>query len=92
MSATPRPWRWLPDEGQFIVADKDRIVAEVPCQGCNPADGEFIVRAVNSFDDLLAACKAAKAWIVNESSAPDRKVRSELVEVLESAIAKAEQP
>ncbi len=57
MNATLRPWRYLRDEGQFIVADKDRIVAEIPCQGCNPEDGELIVRAVNSFDDLLAACK-----------------------------------
>lgn len=51
---TPRPWTWLPKEGQFIV-DKDRnIVAEVPCTSGNPADGAFIVTAVNERDQLLA--------------------------------------
>ncbi len=50
--ATPRPWRWLPDEGQFIVAADDYIVAEVPCQGSNANDGVLIVEAVNAYDDL----------------------------------------
>jgi hypothetical protein len=51
---TPRPWAWLPNEGQLIV-DKDRnIVAEVPCTSGNPADGAYIVTAVNERDRLLA--------------------------------------
>jgi hypothetical protein len=55
MIPTERPWRWLPDEGQFIVAKGDRIVAEIPCQGCNPADGALIVEAVNKYDDYRGA-------------------------------------
>lgn len=80
---TPRPWKWLPDEGQFIVAANDYIVAEIPCQGCNPADGEFIVKVVNAYESnqkqieqlraalkltLAAMRKARDEW---EGYAPD---------------------
>lgn len=92
---TPTPWRWLPEEGQFIVAAKDLIVAEIPCQGCNPADGEFIVRACNSFDDLLAAAKAFVSWVddcwdswaINDRDTPKAKAD---YEAAKAAIARAE--
>ena len=51
---TPRPWKWLPKEGRFIVDKDHNIVAEVPCTSGNPADGAFIVTAVNERDQLLA--------------------------------------
>lgn len=51
---TPRPWKWLPKEGQFIVDANRNIVAEIPCQSANPADGALIVTAVNERDALLA--------------------------------------
>jgi hypothetical protein len=35
-AATPGPW--VTAEGNFIVADNDLIVAEVPCAGGNDAD------------------------------------------------------
>jgi len=58
---TPRPWAWLPNEGQFII-DKDRnIVAEVPCTSGNPADGALIVTAVNERDQLLAEVAELRA-------------------------------
>jgi hypothetical protein len=47
------PWTWLPDDGQFIVDAKGNTVGEIPCQGCNPADGEFMVTAVNSYEANL---------------------------------------
>ena len=50
---SPLPWRWLPEEGQFIVDAKGDIVAEVPCQGCNPINGSFLVKAVNQHATLL---------------------------------------
>ena len=50
---TPRPWKWLPKEGQFIVDANRSIVAEIPCQGANPADGAYIVTAVNEREALL---------------------------------------
>ena len=54
MSATPRPWTTAP--GNFIVSVKTgQIIAEVPCCGANDADLEFIVRAVNTFDEAKAA-------------------------------------
>ena len=58
---TPRPWRWLPNKGQFIVGPDYQIIAEVPCQGCNPADGELIVTAVNERDQLLQENEKLKA-------------------------------
>ena len=53
MSATPRPWRLAP--GNFIVSPTGDIVAEVPCCGANDMDLEFIVQAVNTFDEAKAA-------------------------------------
>ena len=50
---TPRPWKWLPKEGQFIVDANLNIVAEVPCQSGNPTDGAYIVTAVNEREALL---------------------------------------
>lgn len=47
------PWRWLADEGQFIIDVQGNIVAEIPCQGCNPKDGELIVRVVNQHTTLV---------------------------------------
>src|ERR1044072_1626184 len=51
---TPRPWKWLPKEGQVIVDTDRNIAAEIPCQGANPRDGAFIVKAVNERDALIA--------------------------------------
>ncbi len=39
---TPGPWTWMPDDGQFILDARGNIVAEIPCQGANPADGPLI--------------------------------------------------
>jgi hypothetical protein len=58
--ATPGPWKWLPNAGQFVVAPGLKIVAEVPCQGCNPEDGAFIVACVNHVREQLAAAEGAK--------------------------------
>lgn len=57
MGHGPLPWQWLPDEGQFIVDAKGNIVAEIPCQGCNPIDGEFLVTAVNERERLREALR-----------------------------------
>ncbi len=42
--ATPGPWTWHPQEGDFILEERGHIVAEVPCQGANPNDGALIAR------------------------------------------------
>ena len=54
---SPLPWAWLSDEGQFIVDAKRNIVAEVPCQGCNPTDGALLVHRVNRWDELVEALR-----------------------------------
>jgi len=45
---TPLPWRWDEDAGCFIIDARGNVVAEIPCQGGNRADGPLIVSAVNS--------------------------------------------
>lgn len=59
---SPLPWRWLPEEGQFIVDAKGNTVGEIPCQGCNPVDGAFIVTAVNEHAELIAALKTIRSF------------------------------
>jgi len=60
-----------------------------------PADAEFIVRACNSFDDLLAAAKAFVSWVddcwdswaINDRDTPKAKAD---YEAAKAAIARAE--
>jgi len=59
----------LPNEGQFIVGPDYQIVAEVPCQGANPADGKLIVEAVNSHADLLREREALREALARASAA-----------------------
>lgn len=55
--ATPRPWTIV---NQHIEGRDGRTVqTEIDCPFDPPEDMKFIVRAANSFDDLLAALKAA---------------------------------
>lgn len=65
---SPLPWQWLPDEGQFIVDAKGNIVAEIPCQGCNPIDGEFLVTAVNERERLRELVQDFRKWLIMPGS------------------------
>ncbi len=85
MSATARPWVWSPDQGNFITTRKGDVVAEVPCQGANPEDGELIVRAVNSFDGLLAACKDLIAWANISDDSRSAPMRDKALAVIAKA-------
>ena len=83
---------------------KPRIIAEViskvdwGIEAPALANAEFIVRACNSHDDLLAACEVAKRGY---ESAPRNTLgqdhdtghyyRDEMISVLEAAIAKAKE-
>ena len=51
------------------------------------ANSEFIVRAVNAHNDLLAACKAAISWVGGDDAA--RYGNQVVAEILRAAIAKA---
>ena len=53
--STPGPWQWLPDEGQFIVDENMQIIAEIPCQGANPANGPLLA-AAPELRDALREC------------------------------------
>lgn len=65
-AAGPLPWHWKRlNLHSVIVAANDARVAEVrywrkhPHGPCSEDDAKFIVRAVNSHDELLAALQAA---------------------------------
>jgi hypothetical protein len=57
--ATPLPWEWLPNEGQFIVTPEPTraIIAEIPCQGAQAQDGAYLVHAANSYPRLVEALR-----------------------------------
>ena len=73
MSATPRPWDFKPEKlfnGTHVAGRAPEIIAgaRLICKmggfdEISTANAELICRAVNSFDDLLAACKAAEDHI-----------------------------
>ena len=51
--ATPLPYRYLRDEGQFIVDANGNIVAEIPCQGVSPEHGDYLTAACNAYPKLI---------------------------------------
>lgn len=60
--ATPRPW--VCSKGQYCIRElngRGSIIARTNIEhhDCNDVNAELIVRAVNSHDALLEACKAA---------------------------------
>jgi hypothetical protein len=75
---TPGPWHIggtfnpdSPNATQNVWGPRARPEdqsGELVASKCKPANAEFIVRACNSFDDLLAACQAVEAYLENLSS------------------------
>ena len=74
MSATPRPWFKVEDgDGHTVItnntkADRsnDLSIREWFYGTLSDEDADFIVRAVNAFDALLAVCRAA--WSANDDN------------------------
>lgn len=83
------PWEWTSSEGwaNGHISSADGHVAVFDA----PGDMKFALRACNSHDDLLAACKLAIAELrhLKLVAADDVWVSSEVIEACESAIAKA---
>ncbi len=71
---TPTPWK---ANGRTVSSSDSSI-----CRNCLPNDAIFIVRACNSHEELLEACKYA------HMAGPTKGV----IKALEQAIAKAESP
>ena len=63
--ATPLPFKYLPDEGQFIVDANGQIVAEVPCQGVPPEHGEYLTHAANAYQRLVERVNRLEAVLKN---------------------------
>ncbi len=81
MNHSPLPWHL--DKDIWVIEDNEHNpgqIASVSPRYCRAANAEFIVRAVNSFDDLLAALQAVV-------SVADRK--TDEFDLARTAIAKA---
>lgn len=52
------PWSWYPEEEEVRFKCGPTATLPVAYDVANPADGEFIVRAVNSHARLVAALEA----------------------------------
>lgn len=104
MNGTPTPWRvehspalirlnldeFLNSHSLRVTADGCASVYGIIPQGVvSAADAELIVRAVNNFDGLLEACRAALAAF---DYCENGGIRNEMeaVKKLRAAIAKAE--
>ena len=82
--ATPRPWHYVKDQEKYhLFPTKGGMQIDYKM---TKADADLIVRAVNSFEALLEACKEALKHI--DWSHPKGL---EFKSTLEQAIAKAEQ-
>ena len=54
--ATPRPWQSLGDGSLIAITDEyGHTIARLPREGCQIANAELIVRAVNNHDVLVEA-------------------------------------
>lgn len=95
MEHTALPWR---QKERYIMALKEKRVAELPSGGIlhgkiDEANAAYIVRACNSFENLLTALKATKAHFDWETDATQRKWTcrdQRTYEQVEAAITRAE--
>ena len=79
------PFKWLPDEGQFIVDATEHIVGEVPCQGCPAENGAYFVHAANAYPKLVEALlTAAGALYLVEAHGAAESARAILRELGEA--------
>lgn len=81
---SPRPWRM--NEHRLIVDANGKLLV-----GSAVDDGHYMIRAVNSFDDLLAACEFALMTIEHREGLSHRKdlFTDDERDKLRAAIAKA---
>lgn len=91
--STPRPWRLGfgadDDSAHYIVSvATERIVAELDTDSsiADAINAELIVRAVNSHEGLLEACKAADRLLVTQMYPQTNHARKQL----RDAVLKAE--
>lgn len=92
---TPTPWQVIPRETTpeccdftLTVYDLHSIVSDsFPAESVSKPDAEFIVRAVNSHADLLAALERAAQDL--EGSAWKSHANAETLEIVRQAIARA---
>jgi hypothetical protein len=80
MAHTPTPWKYL---DYAVVSDKineygNFIVVEAPARNedIDQDNLKFIVRAVNSHDELLEACNSAIVWF--EAFSKENKIEPEM--------------
>lgn len=96
---TPTPWRFVGDKSDYGRGGADVTFGYIEQDNENEftlavmvndtidgrANGDFIVRAVNCFDDMLAALRRV------EASLTELGAKGEPLKTIRAAIAKAEQ-
>lgn len=84
-----------PDEPVFIIdLDSLKFIARMDDDLSRDEQvhaAEFIIRASNSYDDLLRACKSALNWTGNNTAATRQDGDARLAEIMQNAISKAEE-
>ena len=65
---TPGPWTEIPANGapagySFTILHNMDPIADIPDGENDEANAQFIVRACNCHEDLLAACRALMAYV-----------------------------
>ena len=100
VEATQRPWQaeWDDinhseiEEGWCVNADGESICMMDGPEDVNQANAELIVRAVNSYDELLAALQAltdAAIYVTREDADMGDTIDGSLIDAARDAIAKA---
>lgn len=89
MNHTPTPWHWKrykTSMGKMMatIGGSDRLGAMIAC--VKPENAEFIVRACNAHEELLAALEALEPFFSQVEAHGGRKA----VQLADEAIAKAE--
>ena len=86
---TPTPWA-VADGPEIYSVPAYRSVAMALADGNEDANAAFIVRACNSFDDLVAALSFNVSICANTCHQVDRQTAGEMYEMARAALAKAE--
>ncbi len=97
MKHTKLPWKTeggasdQPDPRWQIYSDSEELTLAVTCGGNDRANAEFIVRACNAHEDLLAICEDATTAIYDAMHAGSlsRNYHDDVMDKIEAAIKKA---
>ena len=91
---TPTPWHQVDNTGALVIDLNGNVMAHCAVQDELPmterqANAAFIVRAVNSHEELIEALKEVTEWLAASCTTSDG-AQTEAIKQANSAIARAE--